>query len=882
MMSIEHVNAHTRRYINKYTTEENVMRKALLLTALIIAVAAVPAYAQTYGTGESIQVPWVEPGTITVDGQADEAAWENAVSVDPAANWDGDWTGHPDPDVGFDTRLLYTEDRLYVYHKVSDYAALLEPWADFVLLGLDFLHEAGVTDTLTDPGFGGFGENLPDGPVAYYIWPGNDSIPAFSQSFRTDVNPEEEGWVEGTFFFDEQTLEWGFEAAFIHENVSQGGEIGFNIGGAAGKEEGVDDRDGELAYAWHSWQVCDPETQENTFFCGGGGTIMSDAHSMATLELVAPGAGGDVYGTGTVLDVPYVSPNTITLDGMANESAWDNAATVDPAANWDGDWTGHPDPDVGFDSRLLYTEDRLYVYHKVSDYAVLLEQWADFVLVGLDFLHEAGVTDTLTDPGFGGFGENLPDGPVAYHIWPGNDSIPAFSQSFRSDVNPEAEGWVEGTFFFDEQTLEWGFEAAFIHENVDQGGEIGFNIGGAAGKEEGVDDRDGELAYAWHSWQVCDPDVQENTFFCGGGGTIMSDAHSMATLNLVPEGGARSDYGTGVTVTVPRVAPGTITIDGVADEGAWDKAATVDPAANWDGAWTGHPDPDVGFDTRLLYTDDRLYVYHKVSDYAVLLQPWADFVLLGLDFIHQAGVTDTLTDPGFGGFGENLPDGPVAYYIWAGNDSIPAFSQAFRTDVNPEEEGWVEGVFFFDEQTLEWGFEAAFIHENVSQGGEIGFNIGGAAGKEEGVDDRDGELAYAWHSWQVCDPETQENTFFCGGGGTIMSDAHSMATLVLGETVGIEEEKLDELPTEFALGQNYPNPFNPSTTIEYSLSRAATVSLDIFNILGQHVASLVDEPRTPGTYRLTWEAGNLSSGMYVYQLRIDGELVKSRKMMLIK
>ena len=340
-------------------------------------------------------------------------------------------------------------------------------------------------------------------------------------------------------------------------------------------------------------------------------------------------------------------------------------------------------------------------------------------------------------------------------------------------------------------------------------------------------------------------------------------------------------YGTGAEVDVPWVEPGTIVLDGQIDEAAWEDAVQVEATANWDGEWSGHPDADVGAETRLLYTEDSLFVFQRISDYEALFEPGADYVLLGLDFVHEAGVSDQVVDESYGGFVGNAPDGPFTYKIFAGNDTIPAFSINFNTDHNPADSGWVAGEFFFDEETLEWGFEAAFVNDAIGEGNAIGFNIGGAAAKEEGSDDR-GEFPYAYYSWQVCDPEVQENTFACGAGGTVMSDAHSFATLMFGASVGIEEEILDELPKQFALEQNYPNPFNPSTTIEYSLTRTGNVSLDVFNLIGQRVGALVNEPRAAGTYRLTWEASELPSGVYVYQLRVDGNLVDSRKMLLVK
>jgi hypothetical protein len=155
-------------------------------------------------------------------------------------------------------------------------------------------------------------------------------------------------------------------------------------------------------------------------------------------------------------------------------------------------------------------------------------------------------------------------------------------------------------------------------------------------------------------------------------------------------------------------------------------------------------------------------------------------------------------------------------------------------------------------------------------------------------------------------------------------------------------EHLEEMPMQFNLSQNYPNPFNPSTTIEYSLpvnsiqytvgsiqktdygsqrteNRSqnqtlsnqhqesniqnqtlsnqyqvssiqpayrtgryqVSVSLKVYDILGREVATLVDEQQKPGTYRATFNAGHLSSGVYIYKLQANS-FVKTRKMILLK
>jgi hypothetical protein len=100
-------------------------------------------------------------------------------------------------------------------------------------------------------------------------------------------------------------------------------------------------------------------------------------------------------------------------------------------------------------------------------------------------------------------------------------------------------------------------------------------------------------------------------------------------------------------------------------------------------------------------------------------------------------------------------------------------------------------------------------------------------------------------------------------------------------TTGIERENFNSLPKEIILSQNYPNPFNPSTTIRYQVPTKSNVRLEVFSILGQCVATLVNAEQQAGNYQVQFDAKTLSSGMYFYRIAI-GINVKSCKMMLIR
>lgn len=90
-----------------------------------------------------------------------------------------------------------------------------------------------------------------------------------------------------------------------------------------------------------------------------------------------------------------------------------------------------------------------------------------------------------------------------------------------------------------------------------------------------------------------------------------------------------------------------------------------------------------------------------------------------------------------------------------------------------------------------------------------------------------------------------------------------------------------QLPTKFDLFQNYPNPFNPTTTIGFNVAKASHVSLKIYNILGQLVATLVDREMHPGSYQFNFNAASLSSGVYFYRINA-GNYNSTKKMILLK
>jgi len=106
-----------------------------------------------------------------------------------------------------------------------------------------------------------------------------------------------------------------------------------------------------------------------------------------------------------------------------------------------------------------------------------------------------------------------------------------------------------------------------------------------------------------------------------------------------------------------------------------------------------------------------------------------------------------------------------------------------------------------------------------------------------------------------------------------------------GIPVGVELEEKEITPEKFRLSQNYPNPFNPGTRIKYALSNRQFVSLKVYDVLGNEVATLVNEEKPAGEYEVEFNPASSikypASGVYFYQLKA-GDFIQTKKMLLIK
>lgn len=126
-----------------------------------------------------------------------------------------------------------------------------------------------------------------------------------------------------------------------------------------------------------------------------------------------------------------------------------------------------------------------------------------------------------------------------------------------------------------------------------------------------------------------------------------------------------------------------------------------------------------------------------------------------------------------------------------------------------------------------------------------------------------------------------------------MFPAHSITTLSFSGSSETSLKNIQEVPFEFSLSQNYPNPFNPATTISYTISKDANVILNIYDVLGKKVRTLVNSQQKTGEYSIVWNAEDdynnpVSSGLYFYRLSVEttsdetGEVSFHREMVLLR
>ena len=213
-----------------------------------------------------------------------------------------------------------------------------------------------------------------------------------------------------------------------------------------------------------------------------------------------------------------------------------------------------------------------------------------------------------------------------------------------------------------------------------------------------------------------------------------------------------------------------------------------------------------------------------------------------INTVHLAGGTEPLQWPSLG-----WPDGEI-------NLMIPLFDDGTNGDKTPNDTIFTTTVTF-----------PAYTTFLVSY--KFGINYGDAANNQGGNDNEN--AIGANHQFNLF-----STAWFC-------ETLDTFGIMGLKDFVTDVENDVETLPTAYSLDQNFPNPFNPSTKINFSIPVEGFVSLDVYNSIGQKVATLVNETKTAGTYEVNFNAANLSSGIYFYKLT-SGNFTETKKMILMK
>ncbi|MGB5289083.1 MAG: T9SS type A sorting domain-containing protein [Ignavibacteriaceae bacterium] len=213
-----------------------------------------------------------------------------------------------------------------------------------------------------------------------------------------------------------------------------------------------------------------------------------------------------------------------------------------------------------------------------------------------------------------------------------------------------------------------------------------------------------------------------------------------------------------------------------------------------------------------------------------------------INTVHLAGGTEPLQWPSLG-----WPNGEI-------NLMIPLFDDGTNGDKTAGDQIFTTTVTF-----------PAYTTFLVSY--KFGINYGDAANNQGGNDNEN--AIGANHQFNLF-----ATAWFC-------ETLDTFGIMGLKDFVTDVENDIETLPTAYALDQNFPNPFNPATKINFSVPVEGFVSLDVYNSIGQRVATLVNETKTAGTYEVNFNAANLSSGIYFYKLT-SGNFTETKKMILMK
>jgi len=317
-----------------------------------------------------------------------------------------------------------------------------------------------------------------------------------------------------------------------------------------------------------------------------------------------------------------------------------------------------------------------------------------------------------------------------------------------------------------------------------------------------------------------------------------------------------------------------ITIDG--DLSDWDPAYQAD--INEIAEYLGDMETGPEFDIQDVYvTSDTTYLYMRVD-----ITPTAKFSDIFTNYENYSAIQVFLETNwgGFTGLGYNggwkiAPDYFIDFWGVLESDSAVNMTELFRytgsySGVDEEWEGIgevVEAAVNEDDNVIEFAVLRSAINVDTDVRPFCYF----VGNSNWSVTDYWPNYVPWWY-WEGPPYHCFNYNFITGGSVKSFYDPVPLP---------VEKKAEIQVPNEYAILQNYPNPFNPSTTIEYDLPKAATVRIEVYNLAGQKVGTLLNKRVAAGRHEVEFNAQNLSSGVYFYRIQ-TGEFQDVKKMILLK
>ncbi|MDP4176018.1 MAG: T9SS type A sorting domain-containing protein [Bacteroidota bacterium] len=295
--------------------------------------------------------------------------------------------------------------------------------------------------------------------------------------------------------------------------------------------------------------------------------------------------------------------------------------------------------------------------------------------------------------------------------------------------------------------------------------------------------------------------------------------------------------------------------------GKWQIFLTKDGGLTWDSAGIKIPSPtsdEISYTNGMFGDQDTHYLmfgtnkgrYYISKD---LGKTWQSNTVPGLSEIHCIAFADTLTGVIAGTGLLKTTDGGKT---WKDNSAlVPG-------------QGTITAMISHD-----------FWHIFLIRAGDGTTDIGNHVYHTGNLTDSNWDTAYtAWDMQPFLYLGEARNGGYTYGlrkGGGLAIAVHDDPAVT-----GVDDKK--KTPAEFSLAQNYPNPFNPVTNIGYTVPKNSYITLKVYDILGNNIATLVNEEKPAGNYTINFNAADLPSGFYIYELKASNGFSMSRKMVLLK